>query len=157
MNIFALDQDPKLAAQFLIDKHVVKMCLETAQLLSTYCHIKSIKIDSIYKPTHVNHPCSIWLRKSTANVSWLIHHGKAIGEEYSFRYSKIHKSSLVIANISNHLTDLEEYNSHTPFALAMPDQYKKCDCIDSYRAYYLGEKKQMASWKKREVPYWWNI
>lgn len=60
MNIFYLDKDPKLCAQYHCDKHVVKMILESAQLLCTAVNEAAGKEVAPYKSTHVNHPCSIW-------------------------------------------------------------------------------------------------
>ena len=75
MNIFYLDEDPVLAAQMHCDKHVVKMILESAQLLST----AHLLIDGdeladergLYKATHKNHPSSKWVRDSSENYEWL--------------------------------------------------------------------------------------
>ncbi|XGA08532.1 MAG: pyrimidine dimer DNA glycosylase/endonuclease V [Wolbachia endosymbiont of Xenopsylla cheopis] len=100
MNILILDKDPIIAAQMLCDKHVVKMPLETAQLLCSVFWVSlnnQISLSQIpYKLTHHNHPCSIWSRQSQANFSWLVDYGIAICKEYSFRYNKIHKSEKVI-------------------------------------------------------------
>ncbi len=145
MNIFVLDEDPTIAAQYHCDKHVVKMVLETAQILSTVS-------GRGYKPTHVNHPCTVWARESKANYQWLYDLGVALGKEYTHRYRRKHKSSFVIAE-QWPCEDLPS-GELTPFALAMPDEYK-VDCpVESYRAYYRGEKAAMLTYKHREVPSW---
>lgn len=88
MNIFVLDYCPVKSAQMQCDRHVVKMPLETAQLLcSAYPND-----NAPYKRTHYNHPCSIWARKSENNYLWPIEHGLALCLEYNFRYGKNHKS-----------------------------------------------------------------
>ena len=92
MNIFILDQDPVKSAQFQCNKHVVKMCLETAQLL---CSVFPSGL-APYKRTHYNHPCAKWARDSWCNYMWLISHGHALCNEYEYRYNKIHKCQEII-------------------------------------------------------------
>lgn len=107
MNIFILDENPVTAAQMLCDKHIVKMPLETAQLLSSVfsialkepnplVSITNQNIEVPYKLTHKNHPCSLWARQSKGNFDWLIKHGKELCIEYSLRYKRTHKSEEVI-------------------------------------------------------------
>lgn len=154
MNIFVLDRDPQKAAQMLCDKHVVKMLLETAQILCTVLHGRENHGALVpYKPTHKNHPCVIWAEKPE-HTYWLLLHGLSICAEYTFRYGKIHKSEAVINSIAPYI----EVTYDTPdfFALAMPDKYKSIDRdpVASYRAYYIGEKSGIATWKKRDKPEW---
>ncbi|MBN2080871.1 hypothetical protein JW859_01565 [bacterium] len=104
MNIFVLHTDPVRAARYHCDRHVVKMTLETAQLLSTALAVENpaqaAQLQAtglIYKPTHQNHPCSRWAAESLANFRWLARLGLALADEYSYRYSgRVHKSSAVI-------------------------------------------------------------
>ena len=85
MNIFYLDEDPKLAAIYQYNKHVVKMILESAQMLCTAHHvIMGDDADVPYKTTHKNHPSTIWARQSGQNYAWLYHHMIALGEEYYY-------------------------------------------------------------------------
>lgn len=147
MNIFVLDLDPQTCAQYHCDKHVVKMTLETAQILSTV-------LGGPYRPTHQNHPCVKWVRESTGNLLWLWSLGCALGEEYWVRYGKEHKSYLVIANLQLKSSACEIDGPKTPFALAMPDQYKGSCPVQSYRDYYRGEKASIATYTKRQRPYW---
>jgi hypothetical protein len=94
MNIFATSDDPFESAICLDDKRVVKMCLETAQLLST--NIRQRQIDFGYKPTHVKHPCNLWLEEGYGNFLWLYKHGVQLCLEYERRFSKHHKSEEII-------------------------------------------------------------
>lgn len=152
MNIFALDTNPKIAARYQVDKHVVKMVLETAQLLST-CHrvLDSEWAELVYKKTHVNHPCSIWVRESSENYNWLLEHFVYLLEEYTFRYGKVHKCSEYLHILKNNPVDSDPL---TLFALAMPDEYKM-DCpVLSYRKYYINAKSALFSWTRRELPDW---
>lgn len=156
MNIFVLDTDPVKAAQMQCDKHVVKMILESAQLL---CGI--FPDGAPYKRTHYNHPCSKWLRESPANYFWLIKHGLALCNEYTYRYNKVHKSSAVIVWCEKAAKDYIHFESIkskelTPFVKCMPDEYKVEDVVQSYRNYYRGAKKDIAVWTKRNQPDWWK-
>ena len=154
MNIFVLSLDPILAAEDLCDKHIVKMCLETAQLLSTAARMCGAETDDLYKSTHVNHPCSIWARSSRVNYRWLLLHGDAIGHEFARRYGKIHKSALVIQRARDFVELLPD-TPMTDFAVAMPDQYKSSCPVESYRRYYAAEKKRIARWAHSFSPDWW--
>jgi hypothetical protein len=95
MNIFVTDYNPLISARNLDDKRVVKMVLESAQLLSTTMHEVGAP-DPPYRKTHVNHPCSKWVRESRGNYLWLIEHMKELCLEYSRRYHKIHKCEQLI-------------------------------------------------------------
>lgn len=154
MNIFVLDNDPTIAAQSQNNKHIVKMTLETAQLLCSQFHPGAAP----YNRTHYNHPCSIWARSSVQNYEWLLSHGFALAKEYTYRYEKTHKSSGVIQWCQDNYSSLNLPNiGMTAFALAMPDKYKVFgDAVQSYKNYYLGDKREMAVWKKRTQPDWWK-
>ena len=153
MNIFVLDLDPKLASQYHNDRHVVKMILETAQILCTTHHNLG-NHDVPYRSTHKNHPCTAWTRKSFDNYKWLEKLGLCLCEEYTFRYEKIHKSQEIIENLPD--PDLDQFGL-TEFALAMPEEYQiPNDPVTSYRLYYKRGKSHLASWKKRGKPFWWN-
>lgn len=146
MNIFVLDRDPVLAAQYHCDKHVVKMIVEAGQMASTISN-------GPYKPTHKNHPCTVWARQNQSNYLWLIDYGIALCDEYTYRYNKMHKTRDVIEQCAT-FSELPE-GELTPFALAMPDECKTIDPVESYRTYY-HTKERFAYWTKREVPSWWN-
>lgn len=160
MNIFVLDTDPVKAAQMMCDKHVVKMVLETAQILSTVM-AEIFPSDMWYKPTHRNHPCVKWASESYENFRWLYYHGWALKEEYAYRYGKRHKSTDILNEVRWLLnTDLRSTFSEiarTPFVLAMPDDCKLDDPVVSYRLYYMKHKSGIATWKKnRPKPEWYH-
>ncbi len=152
MNIFVLDYNPVKAAQFQCDKHVVKMPLESAQIL---CSAFDPGI-APYKRTHYNHPCSIWARKSRDNYIWLIQHGLALCEEFTYRYKKNHKSREVILWCQKKNKQLNfETEVKTNFTLCFDDKYKIGNAVESYRQYYKVEKKEIAKWTKcRQKPSW---
>jgi hypothetical protein len=155
MNVFYLSECPEMAAMFHCDKHVTKMILETAQLLSGAIQsCADERIEELYKVTHLNHPCSIWARKSKENFIWLYQLGVFLGIENEKRYGKRHKSSNIISNTLKYLNFIPDGEFTSP-SLAMPDQYKTDNPVVSYRNYYKGEKSSFATWKL-ETPYWWD-
>lgn len=149
MNIFILDQDPVKCAEYMIDKHIVKMPLEYAQMLSTTCRLSGLDVG--YKPTHKNHPCTKWARESMENYNYLKTLAFAVGNEYTRRYRKHHKSIELIKTFP--IPNLRPLGL-TPFAQAMPPQYKQENAIEAYREYYRREKMAFASWKHGIVPDW---
>lgn len=154
LNIFVLDPSPKLAAVYQCDKHVVKMVLESAQLL---CSQFDPKYNPPYKRTHYNHPCSVWARISKQNFLWLAAHAMYLSIEYTFRYGRIHAANKAIRWAIDNV-DLINLPSTTltDFALAMPDKYKENSAVNSYRNYYKGDKVVFAKWNRgRQSPAWW--
>ena len=139
MNIFVLDLDVNKCASMYHNKHVVKMVLETAQMLCS-AHEPDI---APYKRTHYNHPCSKWARASTANYLWLCDLGKAIAQEYTKRYGKRHKSEDVIDWCEQHIPESIPSGDLTRFAQAMPDEYKDIDPIIGYNQYYAYKLKTL--------------
>jgi hypothetical protein len=160
MNIFFLDWDVKKCAKYHCDKHVVKMVLETAQLLCGAHHAADQVTDQVtdqvpYKLSHKNHPCSIWVRQSLSNYLYLCELGLELCNEYTYRYGKRHKSQDVIEWCVTNKVKICDKGFTTP-PKAMPEEYKVDDVIKSYRKYYIGAKKDFVSWKNREVPFWYN-
>jgi hypothetical protein len=154
MNIFALDSNPERAARMQCDQHVVKMTLESAQLLCAAFPTG----DAPYRPTHMNHPCTLWVQAAEGNFLWLVRHGQALGREYSFRYGKQHRSADVIAWCAGNRSRLSFPRiRRTPFALAMPDIFKSEDPVQSYRNFYMKEKAGFARWERgRPAPAWFS-
>lgn len=152
MNIFILDTDPALAAQYQCNKHVVKMIVESAQLLSTAWPANVAP----YRHTHFNHPCAKWVRQSLANYAWLVQHAIALCSEYTARYNKTHKTHATIQWLASHKPNLPSIGL-TPFAIAIKDvTYHDPDPVIAYRAYYIGEKSRFARWEpKARQPAWW--
>ena len=186
MNIFILSLDPKEAAEYHCDKHVIKMILETTQLLyqcwaaldennwretleqelennETLNEMKENgqKVNfKTYKcgKGHMNHPCSKWVRESVENYKWLCELGKRLCDEKMHRWSKNKQHSCL-----GHLEVLSKYvpttlpkTPLTDFAKAMPEEYKSTNSVESYRMYYNQDKMRMFKWTNRPVPYWIN-
>lgn len=157
MNIFFLDKDPVLAAQYQLNKHVVKMILESAQLLSSaHYFYPSTIADKIYKLTHKNHPSSVWTRYNLSNYQWLCQHAKSLAQEYTYRYDKTHKCESLIDLLTDNPPKLSPATDISFPALAMPDVYKCDDFVKSYRDYYILDKfkKIPLQWGRREIPHW---
>lgn len=152
MNIFVLDYDLRKCAEYHVDKHVVKMIVESAQMLCSVHHMINTK-DVPYKLTHKNHPCSKWARKSLSNYRWLCLLAQELCKEYSYRYEKTHKTEQVINWCMCHLPNIPDIGL-TPFAQAVPEKYKNTCAIAAYRSFYINEKKHLLKWTRREVPKW---
>jgi len=156
MNIFVLDRDVRKCAEYHNDKHVVKMILESAQLLCGVHHmVKSQNNEVPYRLSHKNHPCSIWARENISNYLWLCELGLELCKEYTYRYGKRHKSQDVIEWCLTNVPNLPEEDFTEP-PKAMPEDYKVEDVVQSYRNYYIGDKKYFSKWKKRDVPPWFS-
>lgn len=143
MNIFFLDWNPKKAAEYHCDKHVVKMIIETAQLLySAHWTLNSPLPVSAYKLAHKNHPCSIWVRQSITNYMWLCSLGWWLCKEYQSRYGahKIHKTEAHIVWLMNNPPVGIPNEPMTSPAQAMPEIYKTENTIRAYRKFYIGSK-----------------
>lgn len=153
MNIFVLDDDLEKCVKYHTNRHVLSQIKESAQLLCTAHHLNNSPYITPYKPTHRHHPCAKWSAESLENYMWLIDLGLELCKEYTYRYGKVHKCEEVINWCGEHQPDFQSAN-RTPFALAMPDQYKCDDAVKSYRSYYLGEKRHLFAWKNRPVPDW---
>ena len=162
MNIFILDNDPKKAAQYHCDKHVCKMTLESAQLLSTAHHVLDGErrarrvVPLILRPTHVNHPCAVWTRRGYENYNWLHQLMRGLLEEFKLRYGHPH----TYEKLCDQLATVPEMIGvgQTPFEQCMPDEYKNPrSAVKAYRAYYFGDKQRMAQWRApARVPLWWK-
>jgi len=156
MNIFFLDEDVKKCAQYHVDKHVVKMILETAQLLCGVHHVTTHDTSHVpYKLSHKNHPCSIWCRESLSNYLYLCELGLELCKEYTYRYGKRHKSQDVIEWCLINKPNIPDIEFTEP-AKAMPDEYKVKSVVESYRNYYVGAKSGFAIWKNIEKPFWFE-
>lgn len=181
MNIFVLDNDPVKAAQLQCDKHVVKMIVETAQLLSTAHRmldgsvkpvlskngrkIKSWTLDDhrdsiLYKACHFNHPSAVWARESHMNYHWLYTHFIALCNEYTYRYGKVHATDTKLRDALQFIPNRIPEQTLTPFKLAMgsnPECIDNSDPVGSYRKYYRTKKDRFKMvWTNRATPEWFK-
>jgi len=179
MNIFVVHESAYESAKQLCDKHVVKMIVESAQMLSTahrvldgtscvrysknnrklsYWHMKDLYLENILcKPTMVNHPCTKWTMENDVNYKWLRAHAAGLCMEYTKRYNKIHSMDTLINDILCHVPlNINRADMITPFAQAMPDKYKQSDAVQAYRSYYINEKSRFAKWSHgSSAPEWY--
>jgi hypothetical protein len=177
MNIFALSLNPTQAAQWHCDKHVVKMLLESTQLLWTAQHCLRAPEELAgrtdlpltkdgqrgYRATHKNHPCAIWTRATLGNYRWLCQLAAALAEEYHYRYPQREGPHACEAHVTwltaNPPPVLVAANEQMTLpALAMPDEYKvkPANPMACYRAFYVGSKgaRGLLTYTRREVPVW---
>ena len=175
MNIFYIDEDPVEAARMMVDKHVVKMILESAQLLSTAHRVvdgeefvdassgrkkKVWKLDDkrdtiFYSATHINHPSAVWARSAVENYNWLVDHLFALSDEYTYRYGRRHLTMTKMAlEIKSPPFGLKEWDM-TPMPSCMPKELIISDNpVENYRNYYKYGKANLHKWTKREAPAW---
>ena len=173
MNIFYLDHNPKLCAQYHNDKHTIKMIVETAQILSTAHRvldgveytdvssgrkIKRFKLHSgldtlLYKATHINHPSNKWVRENNENYNWLYQLFVSLLDEYSYRYNKNHGCSFLKEHLKNPPYNISISNFIEPYQ-AMPEIYFDKSSIIAYRNYYISEKLKISKYTNRDFPYW---
>ena len=178
MNIFYLDKDPQICAQYHCDKHVVKMIVEYAQLMSTAHRlldgdeyvdnssgrrIKRWKLndqreDIVYKASHINHPSAIWTRNNLHTYNWLYSLWANCLNEYTHRYGKQHaceKLRFALVRAPKGIKWTENGFSEPP--QAMPDECKvEGNSIAAYRQYYVMKKNTFARWTNRSIPNWYT-
>jgi hypothetical protein len=133
------------------------MILETAQMLSTAYQRHCGLDDNLYKPAYPKHPMTIWVGDSIENYKYALRLGTELGKEYTKRYRKIHKSSNIISLLRGigrvwNVEDKFQYKSFLIPPLCMPDEYKEDSYIQSYRNYYIGEKKRFAKYTLVDTP-----
>lgn len=176
MNIFALDTDPVIAAQYHCDRHCVKMIIEYAQLMSTAHRVldgtmyldktknnrnikrwrlaDTISESEVYKASHINHPSGIWTRQTKANYEYMYTMWIALCQEYTMRYGRKHltqeKLEAILSNTPVNIPD----GQLTEIPQAMPDDAKMPNVVEAYRNYYRVYKKAFAKWTKRQTPEW---
>lgn len=155
MNIFIVDEDPCVAARALCNKHICKMIVESAQLMSAAYPRGSTR----YAHTHVNHPCALWARQSLSNFKWLMLHSLEMCEEYTRRYHRTHKTESVIYEMLDALPNIPDVGL-TPFARAIKEPWKtqtmNLPIVEAYRQFYIGDKAKFAKWAPHaQPPRWW--
>lgn len=150
MNLFILDEDIQKNVEYHVDKHVIKIIIEAAQLMSTAISFYNIK--GPYKPIRI---CNLvrWCAFSRENYLWTYDYGIALCKEYTYRYNKIHKTQDKLETLKTYSNSIPS-KGKTTHVLAIKDYCKTNDVVESYRKYYNFEKTHLFSWKKREVPYW---
>lgn len=150
MNIFVLDRDPGRSAKMHCDQHVVKMILESAQILCTVLHGRGVQAP--YRSTHRQHPCVLWADASYDNYAWLIRLARALHAEYRYRFGeeRTHASLRVVEFADTYVF---ESKGMTPFEQCVPEAYRSSgNPVRAYRAYYRAEKLPFARWTRRPIP-----
>ena len=177
MNIFYLDEDPIVIAHSLVDKHIVKMPTESAQMLSTAHRIldgrliehsgkrryllQNERLDEdgniidlvCYMVAHSEHPSTKWTMLNRATYQWHLNLLRCMLQEYTNRYGRVHRCADLLPFLDSTPTNIVDGDFVAPF-LAMPDEYKCGSAVDAYRAFYAGEKWTFANWKHNNIPGW---
>ena len=156
MNIFYVETCPTESARALCDKHVVKMPLESAQMLC------APYLKAPYRRVHYNHPCTVWARQSKANYEWLLDHAFSLLQEYTNRYSRIHASGRVVKWCQDNYNKLnfpeDKLTLHPQcFGDWQNDCFTPNDPREGYRKYYWLAKRSLAKWKNSETPAWHSL
>ena len=180
MNIFVLDDDPIIAAQMMDCVRVPKMVTETAQMMASALRRHGATDEMFiglgiltkggkpYKGGYAHHPCTIWAGDTHPNFSWLAIHGIGLISEYRKRFGKEHACAkpiirmeglgrVLILKPSDDILEHITGGVRTPFAQAMPDEYKDDDAVKAYRAYYhsKADSKGGVHYRHTSPPYWW--
>ena len=176
MNIFELHEDPIQCSIMHCDKHVVKMPTEYAQMLSTahrlidgemYIgksktgrNVKRWKLNddrenNIFLAAHTKHPDTVWVMETKSNYMKLFNLYKALLEEYTYRYGKIHGSSKPMKWLQRPPNNIKD-SGLTSLPHCMPEYCKTNNVISAYKNYYIKEKVRFATWKNRSVPLWFQ-
>lgn len=167
MNIFFIHKEPRQAARWQCDKHVVKMILESAQMLSTVLRANGVEDDDcpvkLYRSTHAKHPSTLWAGETRTNYEWLCTHALELCAEYTRRYDRRHASQDLLEWCPT-LSHRIPAGDLTKFAVAIADKYKpQCivegDPVASYRNYYTIIKPAVISvrWKDPATKPPWGI
>lgn len=167
MNLFVVDQDPVIAAKSLCNKHIVKMCSETANMLLWPFKLSGHRLPLSQSGkevglSHQNHPASVWIRESSSNYEWAVEHLRALLKEKEFRYNSKHYAENYFYFIFNNFKKLEwNSNNFTRFAGCFgqwKEQVEKDsqDRVSQYRTFYCLDKQKFARWPSLEkIPEWW--
>jgi len=166
MNIFFLDRDPVVAAQYHCDKHVVKMILESAQMLSTAHRVldgsdgvlHDDRQNVLYRATHKNHPSAVWVRSELDHYRWVHDLLYFLIGEFRFRYKKPHATERLLPFLLDAPCNIPIGDTLVMAdpPQCMPDDCKGPDTVLAYRTYYAKHKYSIAKWKYREAPEWWD-
>lgn len=164
MNLFILHHIQTISCQQHVDRHVVKMILESAQILCTAHWVIDGEIgDGWYRPTHERHPVVRWCCENSANYDYVYRQFMMLSVEYEWRYGREHLSWTKLgAAIKQRPWGIDRSEQCHDFVLAMPDKYKDEgsrvrsieEAVVAYRRYYLGEKRPLFTWTRRAVPVW---
>ena len=182
MNRFILEHTQREIALSQCNKHVVKMPLEEAQMLSTvhrtldgtltmrpsksgkrqvkYWELNDRREYLLYKPVHMNHPCTKWASETRGNYLWAYELFTEMLDEYTYRYKKVHLCDTKLRDIlRNPPHNIGTDMTLTPHPLAMgsnPECIDHSDVIGSYRKYYKAKQERFDMvWSPRPVPSWW--
>lgn len=157
MQIFYLDTNLKHSVRYHVNKHVVKMPIESAQVLCTVLRERG-EADMSYKSVYRNHPITRWADSNMLNFHWLNLYGLALCKEYRYRWNRVHATESVLANIyqfTMHYGGIGSTFYNEP-PMCVSARFKVLSLVNAYRAYYLATKSRLFEWSRRPTPYWIN-
>ncbi len=154
MNIFVTSDCYMTCAKELCDKHVVKMILESGQMLSTAHRLCNGFQDNVYKTAYKNHPCTIWTRRTSDNYIWHYNLWLCMCHEYKFRYNKIHTTYTKLVDYLCYIPKGIPFYKMTSFPCCMPDEYKIYDCVHANYRHFICNKPFKRVWTKTAEPLW---
>jgi hypothetical protein len=174
MNLFYLHEEPKPCAELHCDKHVVKMIIEYAQLMSTAHRmldgdqyealskngrrIKRWRMpnsnleNTLYKASHLNHPTAVWVRQTSGNYEFLYELFTHLCDEYTYRYGREHLTDSKLRDVLCETPTNITPGPFSPPPPAMPDDVKSSNVVKAYQQYYNKYKRDFAVWTKRDTP-----
>ena len=172
MNIFVLDSSPIKSAQYMCDKHIPKMAVETVQMLVSALRRHNASDNDVpltlagtpHKGGYRNHPATVWAGESSSNFEWLLEHGFALCDEFKFRFGKQHSCEDQLNHIQRNFYRIPK-GPMTDVALCVGVEIQGTvgathapieTAVDVYRQFYIVDKMRFAKWERgRECPYWW--
>lgn len=155
MNIFFLDENIEESVKLHCDKHVIKMPTETGQMLSAAHWLTNSQAPYKLSKAHAKHPCNLWLVRSIENYNWLVQFGKMLCKEFQYRYEKPHKALEVILWAEKNLPNLPEEEFSFP-PQCMDPLFRRDTVVQGYRNFYVYDKSTFCTWKKRDIPEWFE-
>lgn len=164
MNLFLLDTNPTACARAHCDKHVVKMTLESAQILcSAHWLADGFVGEGWYGLTHKGHPVVRWAAANVQHYRVVYAQFAALAAEYEYRYGREHLSWCKLGKVLEEPPQFIDYGAPVGYVLCMPEEYwggpskyvaRLDTAVAAYRRYYRGEKQRMFKWTGRDVPDW---
>jgi len=179
MNLFYLHEEPEVSAKLHCDKHVVKMIIEYAQMLSTahrmldgeqytdassgrriqrWCMQDDFLEEYLYKASHINHPSTRWVRENAIQYQYAYDMFTNLCDEYTYRYGKEHLTDIKLRKLLNELPENIQLGTWSEPPQCMPEDVKvPGNSIAAYHKYYREYKKDFAKWTQRDVPQFMTV
>lgn len=170
MNRFVTHTDPVIAAQHQCDKHIRKMIVEEAQMLSTALRENQSPFvtPDLYKSAHKQHPCTLWAQASYANWMWAYEHFIGLCDEYDYRFNSPHRTKDVMRKVFTSIVDNDGFmqswrkiklTAHPQCFGDWPHKTSESWPVMAYRSYirdYKANVMKSMKWTRRNPPIWFT-